>query len=305
MSLGEEGGIPEANFWQWKHEQNPFGVSPTLLAWDGDTLVGLRTFLSWQFRQGEELIQAYRAVDTATHRDYRGQGIFKTLTLGLINQLKMGTPSLIFNTPNQQSKPGYLKMGWQEFGKTPLWVRWQPTYLLRNRFVKVKNEGEQSSWQTVVDNWPIIEPAFRQLTRELITTHYSLAYLQWRYRDIPDFIYQWRIEGADQDRALVFYRMKSFGGLRELRVTDVFFSSKDGGAVKKAVKHLIDQHKPDVVTVLCDERGLLRGMLPFGFIPIQRAGLSITYREINDASLTALAKQRAKWFFTSGSIELL
>ncbi len=30
---------------------------------------------------------------------------------------------VVFNTPNDQSRPGYLKMGWSEVGRVPVAVR--------------------------------------------------------------------------------------------------------------------------------------------------------------------------------------
>ena len=305
LSLGEEGGIPEAAFWQWKHIQNPFGASPTLLAFEDDTLIGLRTFLCWRFRLGQQPIQAYRAVDTATHPEYRNKGIFRTLTLALINQLKDGEPSIIFNTPNHLSKPGYLKMGWKEFGKTPLFIQPLPQYWLVNRIRKYSASGKYCESREWEDDWLSIEADFRKLTEKLIVTDYTLAYLRWRYCNIPGFTYQYESQTVGADKALLFYRVKQLGKLRELRITDVFFNHQTSRAVRKAFQVITSLHKPDVVSVLVDRQHVLRPLLPFGFISLKRAGLDITYREVNDKVLTTLASQSDKWFLTSGTIELL
>ena len=45
---------------------------------------------------------------------------------------------VVFNTPNTQSRPGYLKMGWIDVGRLPVAAR--PTglrSLVRLRFLKV------------------------------------------------------------------------------------------------------------------------------------------------------------------------
>ena len=62
-SLGQ-GAIPRTEaFWRWKHEQNPFGRSPTLVAEANGELIGLRAFLRWTWRRGT----ASRSSSTTSH----------------------------------------------------------------------------------------------------------------------------------------------------------------------------------------------------------------------------------------------
>ena len=61
-----------------------------------------------------------RAVDTATDREHQGKGIFRTLTTHGIEQIEADGVSWVFNTPNDSSRPGYLKMGWQVVGRLPV-----------------------------------------------------------------------------------------------------------------------------------------------------------------------------------------
>ena len=68
-------------------------------------------------------VEAVRAVDTATHPDYQGRGIFTRLTLRRSTSCAPTASTFVFNTPNDQSRPGYLKMGWHEVGRAPRSVR--------------------------------------------------------------------------------------------------------------------------------------------------------------------------------------
>src|SRR5690606_14453301 len=112
-SLGESLIPKSEELWNWKHISNPFGASPVLVAEDEGVICGVRVFLRWEYHQSGKVIKACRAVDTAIHPDYQGKGLFKSLTLTLIEQLKEEGVELIYNTPNSQSTPGYLKMGWE------------------------------------------------------------------------------------------------------------------------------------------------------------------------------------------------
>ncbi|HKA82351.1 MAG TPA: GNAT family N-acetyltransferase, partial [Acidimicrobiales bacterium] len=111
-------------FFDWKHAQSPFGPSPAWVAVDGGEVVGFRTFMRWEHRAPTgEVLPAVRAVDTATHPSHQGRGIFRRLTLQALDDLRAQGVAFVFNTPNEQSRPGYLKMGWRQVGRLAAAVR--------------------------------------------------------------------------------------------------------------------------------------------------------------------------------------
>src|SRR5690242_18990664 len=100
LSLGESLLKKSVDIWQFKHKENPFGESYVLAAEETDQLIGVRAFMSWKWQKGNKSWQAYRAVDTATHPEHQGRGIFKTLTLQALHGVGALTPCFVFNTPN-------------------------------------------------------------------------------------------------------------------------------------------------------------------------------------------------------------
>ena len=121
-SLGREADPRYEALFAWKHEENAFGPSPAWVAVDGDRLAGFRVLMRWEFVEQGRVVHAVRAVDTATDPDYQGRGIFTQLALHALDELRPET-DFVFNTPNDQSRPGYLKMGWQVVGRLPTAVR--------------------------------------------------------------------------------------------------------------------------------------------------------------------------------------
>jgi len=110
--------------WRWKHEDNPFGRSPVWVADADGAVVAVRAFLRWTMLGPDGApVAAARAVDTATRSDFRGRGLFRTLTLHGIEALADEGVQFVFNTPNAQSRPGYLSMGWVSAGRLGVWVR--------------------------------------------------------------------------------------------------------------------------------------------------------------------------------------
>ena len=81
VSLGREVDDRYEALFAWKHVENAFGPSPAWIACDGDRIAGFRTLMRWEFLDGDQVVRAVRAVDTATHPDYQGRGIFTRLTL--------------------------------------------------------------------------------------------------------------------------------------------------------------------------------------------------------------------------------
>ncbi|MGB3752431.1 MAG: GNAT family N-acetyltransferase [Parerythrobacter sp.] len=115
-NLSNEGVTSKTRaFWAWKHCNAPAGPSPVLVATAPDEkVIGLRAAMRFDVIElSGKVIHALRPVDTATHDAWQRKGIFSNLTLELIRDLR-GTPvQLLFNTPNNNSLPAYLKLGWQ------------------------------------------------------------------------------------------------------------------------------------------------------------------------------------------------
>ena len=109
LSLGESPLLQRTpDMWQWKHRNNHFGPSFVRVACDEDgMLVGMRAFMRWKFQVEGRPVRAVRAVDTATHPDYRRMGIFANLTRQVVEDSTENGVDLIFNTPNGSSLPSY------------------------------------------------------------------------------------------------------------------------------------------------------------------------------------------------------
>jgi GNAT superfamily N-acetyltransferase len=111
ISLGEALMPKSEAYFIWKHFKNPFGKSLILLAKENGKIIGIRAFMLWSWINVETIVTSVRAVDTATHPDYQGKGVFKKLTLEAVKKSIDEKFSFVFNTPNPISMIGYLKIG--------------------------------------------------------------------------------------------------------------------------------------------------------------------------------------------------
>lgn len=234
LSLGEADLPLSEAIWKYKHIDNPFGRSLVLIAVDHGKIVGVRAFMKWKWRKGNSNFLAFRAVDTATHPDFQGKGIFKKLTLEAVKTGKELSYNFVFNTPNVQSRPGYLKMGWKQVGK--IRVALQPSY---NSFWKLKEK--QLDYQITNKATPIETSSLcnswnaKLKLKEKLFTPKSAEFLSWRYEDNP--LQQYEVLSTP-DLYLAAY-IKKRKNIKELRISECIFKN-DSNSIKE-VRQIINE----------------------------------------------------------------
>lgn len=87
-------------------EENIYGPSILVVVYNDDQPIAARAF----WRNDIYGKKAYQPGSTCVLSSFRGKGIFKEMTTRV---LKLTEHSIIYNFPNQNSFPGYLKMGWK------------------------------------------------------------------------------------------------------------------------------------------------------------------------------------------------
>jgi glycosyltransferase involved in cell wall biosynthesis/GNAT superfamily N-acetyltransferase len=290
---GDEGDHRYPALFAWKHDENYFGQSPMWVATDGDRIVAFRTFMRWEFERGGRVLRAVRAVDTATDPEYQGRGLFRALTLEALDEVRGEGVDFVFNTPNSQSRPGYLKMGWREVGRLPAAVRFVgPT----GAAVALRSKVPAERWSQPlkigedVGTWldaggPGDRLAPPADVREL-RTRVDQGFLRWRFTT-P--LLQYRV--VDDGDAAVFVRARRRGRALELAVVAQFG----------------DPFHCDRVAVLAAKHAganyairIGQPQISAGFAPLPGGGPVLTWRAVNDAGLPPLAN----WALTLGDVEL-
>ena len=315
QSLGT-GSIPRtAEYWSWKHEKNPFGRSPCLVAEADNTLVGLRLFLRWSWRSNGQDVQAVRAVDTATRLDWRGKGIFSRLTLRFLEEMKKDGVSFVFNTPNQLSRPGYLKMGWQDVTRVPVYVR--PLRLLRTAAsllgIVSRERTEPPALHGVPEAKEVLEhgklealmPQLVQEGRRLHTPR-DKEYLRWRYCDIPDFQYHALIQVGGSSGAVIIARPRMRGKLREITLSEILCTPDTRGIriASSLIGHIAKLSDADYLAACAAPGSSERRVLRYaGFIPFSMSGPHFTVRLL-DPGFTPDPTLWSSWRLSIGDLEV-
>jgi GNAT superfamily N-acetyltransferase len=243
LLTGSLGGGPAGErppeYFRWKHLENPFGRSFMIVAENDAGIIGFRALMRWRFQVGGRTIEAVRPVDTVTHPDHRGHGVFSMLTRTALDSLE-GEVDLVFNTPNPNSLPGYLKMGWQVVGQIPVRVRIRrPVSFLAWKLRRGRQTGDIRSTRPAVAAPTAVEAlrdeaeVARLIARSEVpswgfTTVRSVEYLRWRYGQAPLLGYHAvRAERDGEPTGMAFFRLRSEGPLWGQSVGEVLVAPGD------------------------------------------------------------------------------
>jgi GNAT superfamily N-acetyltransferase len=289
-SLGWAADERDRAFFAWKHRENPFGRSPAWVAELEGELVGFRTFLRWTFAEGGTELRMVRAVDTATDPAHQGKGIFKALTLGAVKSMTVDGYDAVFNTPNDQSLPGYLKMGWSELGRPTLGVvPRSPLALVRT----ARSRAAAEKWsQPVSVGQPasdaLADSAIDGLLRSLPTsgglaTPRTSEFLRWRYSFEPLHYRAVEVRGG-----LCIIRVRRRGASTEVAVCEWLSPRPDPRALLRLVRRTGDY----AVGIGLSVR--------HGAVPAPRQGPIVTWRPLARPEVPPLADVR----FGLGDLEL-
>ena len=229
-SLGETDLPLSEEIWRYKHIDNPFGKSIVLVAEEDQNIIGVRAFMRWKWQSQEKVYSALRAVDTATHPQHQGKGIFKKLTLKAVEVAKDGGEAFIFNTPNEKSRSGYLKMGWKSVGKIKVGLR--PAFHGVWRFKNKNNYSirKGSSGKELDDLCQCWNSKLE--AEDTLYTPKSSDFLSWRYEANPLQKY----EVVSSGKFYLAGYVKKRKGLKELRIAESIYDKAEAGVQEEVIR---------------------------------------------------------------------
>lgn len=288
-----------ADLFRWKHAKNPFGPSPCWVALAGERIVGLRAFMRWEFEYLGRAVRAVRAVDTATHPEFQRQGIFSRLTQHALDALLADEVAFVFNTPNDRSGAGYVKMGWQNAGRLTAAV--QPTALsvvprLRQSRVPadrlpLETVAGMPAAQVLEDEQGVATILRSQRFDGRLHTRTSAAHLSWRYGE-ASLNYRALTLGGDLGQGVAFFRLRQRGSLVEASVGDILTFGGSRHLQRDLRREVAHRSGADVLVTL-GTASAARGLS----LPVP--GPTLMWRALTQAAVPS----RRQWRLSLGDVE--
>jgi len=294
LSLGEQDLPLSESIWNFKHRENPFGNSLVFVAEEDNAIIGVRAFMRWEWKNKNQSYKTFRAVDTATHPSHQGKGIFKKLTLKAVDVAIENGDNFIFNTPNDQSRPGYLKMGWEQVDKIKVALR--PAY---NSFWKFSNKAinysvnNQCSFNELEEL--CVEWNDKLSSNNTLYTPKTANFLSWRYEKNPLQRYE---VYANRGLYLAAY-IKKRKGLKELRIAECIYNENTKPEIIRSIKMLSKKFGAQVISYSPELLDLKYNVVNANIGPI------LTFKALNLSGQEHINfKEIANWKYSIGDLEL-
>ncbi|MDJ0953322.1 MAG: GNAT family N-acetyltransferase [Acidimicrobiia bacterium] len=292
-SLGETALLQRTpELFNWKHVDNPFGRSIMLVAADGPTIAGFRAFMRWELLQPDgTTLRCVRAVDTATHPEYRRRGIFRSLTMAALDAATADGVDMVFNTPNPRSGAGYLTMGWSEVGVIrPLAF---PARGLMRKRPDTAQLPEPADF--VAQPEPVTPRSTPDRTLRGLRTPRTEEYHAWRFTGHPTARYVQFAAGT----ATAVGRIAHRGRLRELLISEVY-GEHLGKAIHLAQRSATSSYVGAFFSKGSPER---RATVRSGFVPVPGATMTLMCRPLRN--LGDGIESLDSWDLSLSDLELL
>ena len=269
--------IRDERYYNWKYDSNVFGKTPLHIAEYNGEIVSSCALWPWNFISRGEIIKAYQPCDTTVHPGFQGKGIFSKINLNRISLAKEESIPLVFNFPNDNSLPGYLKLGWEYFLKLEWMVKpLKPFNLLFNLRDKSKanpQEIHQDHRLNTDDCYTIA--AKYQSYDGLIKTYRDEGFFRWRYTDHPFFKYGMVIAEKSKKSAGAIFIVNAKNKIREMIVVDVFGSNQLTPELFRRLTETGKQYNVDYITTIYNIHYNMHTLWKQGFIKVRNKNMIV------------------------------
>lgn len=192
--------------WTWKFAKGPFGKSMIKLMFDDEKLIGFYAAMPMNVQVQEKLIKAAISVNTMTHPDYWGHGIFAYLGEEAYRVCEQKGVKFVYGFPNSNIYQSRIKkLEWKGFGKMSVLQK-----KLENKADVVSGARNickidkfdirvNSLWETARANYHVIVPR-------------TMDFLNWRFVQHPTVEYSKYIFTAEDDDIAGYMVLKIYTG---------------------------------------------------------------------------------------------
>lgn len=293
----------------WKFVENPAGPPLGMLAVDGERIVGQFALWPVQLELGGEVVLGAQSLDTMTHPDYQGQGIFTKLANACMEPAAARGVEALYGFPNENSYPAYVKkLHWDHTGDIPIWVRLlRPSLhpkiprglrLAADIGVSLLPRGRSHGFEIrfeAPDDAAMESLIEKSAHRGGCSIHRSLAWMKWRFHPASAMQYEWiTVLHRGEVVAAAAWGIDMVGGRGDGKLAELLGVDPDG--LEAALKTVIGRAKQrgcPVMTTVTNIQRLSRPLKRAGFLQARRAPLIV--RKLTARSLGEDIHDHATW----------
>lgn len=258
--------------WEAKFLNNYTKSTLIELAFDQQNLAGQYTLLPITIRTGQGLVNGAQSLDTMTHPDYRGQGIFTLLAQSLFERCKAENVSLLYGFPNENSYPGFVKkLGWKHIGDVSSFARpLKSKYFFEKKFPSLVKILETFRIFRLIDSILSIVFPFRLSAKEQASirniTSFDSSYDDF-YSKVRPQLNKFHVE---RDGKYMNWRYFTFESARN----QVFGYYDQQGFLKGVLVLTVDSNRAAITEVMAQGAKIESSLLKHAIIEARKSGVS-------------------------------
>lgn len=227
VALIKENLQPEytEEFFLWKHVNNPFGKSISMVAIEDDKVVGVVFYMRYNlYRRDGSSIKCIRPFDACTDHKLRGKGIFKKLMVECLNKYSNDYELLLAN-PNKNSYSEFIKLGWKE-----------PNHEYHYKIGIISPFFSSKEGQSLNTDFEESSDSILNYQNYAVVGN-NLQFVKWRYQDDVYKIKEFANSGR---KSYIIYRIDTLKGLKCIILCDYY---GDAEVVNKVIKQVCKLEK--------------------------------------------------------------
>ncbi len=315
---------PEA-YDRWRYLASPYGPAPGMLALADGRAVGFYTLWPTPLRIGAASVAGAQSMDTMTHPDFRGQGVFVALARACFELAHQRGIRLLYGFPNRESFPGFVRrLEWTHAGDIPHWIRPirpsrhprfsgrlpAPLGILADAAAALWPTGRQGDYDVAAGVGVPSGAAALAETGDaagLCRVERASAWLAWRYSNEATQGYEWITAAKDGTiRAAALWGMQdeSWGENRDGRAHLVELLGADARAREAALARVIARARERgawLLETVTNAHATIRTLRRAGFVAHRAAPLIV--RALESATFPPEPREARNWRIMGGDLD--
>lgn len=306
------GTEPSAAYLRWRYFDTPTGVTPTMAAFDGELCVGSYGIWPTGLLLNGRRVAGAQAIDSMTHPDYRGKGLFVELGEHCYQVLQQLGIRVLYGFPNESAFPGRLRrLNWDHVCDVHHWVRplWVAGTSPFGRLVATgsmawqpRAAGREPRIETTVPDILAISALLREIEerRDLCRVERGVDWLAWRYHPASGRDYQW-CACYDGDALIGFCVWRHDSPTHRVSIAELAGTPPALATLLRAVLRVAYRLQVRLVDVFGNMPELVPLLRSAGFV--QRSGERFMVRGLTGATLPANIHWSGAWRIFGGDFD--
>ncbi len=222
------------SYLRWQYYENPAGHAQVWVTKASGRIVATYAVIPHQTYVDGKINIGWRVQDVLTRPEYRGMGIYHSLTKMAQRYLMKPAFPINFSFPNEKSYSGFAKTKWISAFKVPLRIL---------RGVESMSHSEISAEISPILSFDANADRIwkSQAKRIHFAVNRSSAYLNWRYLSCPKTKYfSFLLRSGENELVLILKYYDREDGERWAHICDLFQSNQNLDLTDCAVKRTIN-----------------------------------------------------------------